>query len=371
MSVPAFIRFPALLLALTVLAACSANKKQDYTDTAVVPPLEVPPDLSSVPANEQFSPPKTAKELQARELPRFRSRGRPMVDLKSRVLPEFEAVRMERAGSQRWLVVRGDAESLWLSIRTFVRKLGMDLSKQNPEAGFMETAWQEERPLVAGITYNLMSKVLGSVYSTETRDKFRIRLERGREPGTMEVYVSHRGLEEVLVSGGGTEVAETLWQPRPPDLELEAEFLRQLMVYLGENLEKATQIVEATPVSRQKVTLGKNSDGAPALIMEDTLELSWRRVGLSLDRAGFTVQDRDRAEGIYYVRYIDPTEGTKKKGLLSGLFGDSDDERKQYYQVRVQATDAGTEVTVFDQWGSPDNSDTSEKILKLLYEQLS
>jgi outer membrane protein assembly factor BamC len=92
---------------------------------------------------------------------------------------------------------------------------------------------------------------LGTLYSTGTRDKYRIRLERDTAPGTTDVYISQFGMQEVVVNQeGAAEIGETRWEPRPTDPGLEAEMLRLLIVSLGVKEEKAKGMIEplaATP----------------------------------------------------------------------------------------------------------------------------
>jgi hypothetical protein len=63
--------------------------------------------------------------------------------------------------------------------------------------------------------------------------------------------------------------------------------------------------------------------------VDEGFDRAWRRVGLALDRAGFTVEDRDRTQGIYFVRYIN--DATETKGFFSKLFswGSSSEEEKK------------------------------------------
>lgn len=359
-----------MVFAAAALHACAT--KNDYSQVGKVPPLEVPPDLSSPDVSDNFRVP-LIDEGGEQSYAGFSSRRQdPIVDINRKLLPEFEAVRIERAGSQRWLVVRADAEPLWYEIRSFLLKNGFLIAKQNPQTGIMETEWREHRPLVASKAKNKLSQVLGSMYSTGQRDKFRLRLERGLEPGTLEIYLSHRRMEEVVASGGGGEVVHTVWQQGSPDPELEMELLGLLMVALGENAAKLQRLAaESTRGTTQgRASLGRSDQGRTRLTLNEDYELSWRRVGLALDRIGFTVEDRDRNSGVYYVRYSDPAKETDKPGFFSRLFGGDKKKASQSYLVRLKPTGGGTDVEVLNQGGMPERSKTGERILSLLHEQL-
>jgi outer membrane protein assembly factor BamC len=238
----------------------------------------------------------------------------------------------------------------------------------------METDWAENRAkLPQDAIRGTIGKVFDSLYSTSERDKFRTRLEKGAEPGTVEIYVSHRGMYEVYTSEGRSE---TRWQPRPADPELEAEMLRRLMVRLGAEEFQAKSMV-ASEAKQERAKLSRSGDGAGAVLLEESFDRAWRRVGLALDRVGFTVEDRDRAQGLYFVRYVDPdVDGKSKnqdKGFLSKLafWKDSGDKPVQaQYRIYLRADGDATRVEVLTREGGVDRSETSKRILGLLHEQL-
>jgi len=141
-------------------------------------------------------------------------------------------------------------------------------------------------------------------------------------------------------------------------------------VHLGYTEEKAAAVLaQGAPAPAERARLARTGD-AVLLNVQDDLDRAWRRVGLSLDRIGFTVEDRDRSKGVYYVRYIDPDKADKKKGFFSGWFGGSDKKTDEQYQVHLKTAAAGTDVEVLTKDGVPESSKTGERILSLLYEQL-
>jgi outer membrane protein assembly factor BamC len=369
----------AAALAL-LAAACSTDSLVDgssrieYKSATKLPPLDVPPDLTAPPRDGRYQVPdggRGAATLSGYQAERSQQAGQPRGD--PTVLPGVEGVRIERDGNQRWLVVNQPAERLWPAMKSFWVENGLLIALEIPEAGVMETDWAENRAL---ISQNLVRSKIGSIFeplaSTGMRDKYRMRLERRPDGGT-EVYISHRGLEEVyatLVEGAG----ETAWQPRPPDPELEAEFLRRLMVRLGTPAEEAKLKLAAVPAPAARATIRKGVDGAPLLEVSEPFDRAWRRVGLALDRVGFTVEDRDRQKGLYFVRYADPQTGTKKKdGLLGKLAFWRDDKptiKPEQYRIAVTGADDASRVQVLGQSGGAEDTPTANRILGLLQEQL-
>jgi outer membrane protein assembly factor BamC len=284
-------------------------------------------------------------------------------------------MRIERSGTQRWLVVNDTPEKLWPLVKEFWQENGFLLQTENPETGLMETDWAENRAKVPqDFLRNMLGKVIDQLYSTPERDKFRTRLERGGDANSTEIYVSHRGMMEIYT----TETkSETKWQPRPPDPDLEAEFLRRLMVRLGAKEENAKQIL-AVSQETQRAALSRQADGSDRLDVLEPFDRAWRRVGLALDRVGFTVEDRNRQKGLYFVRYADPEKEMakvdgEKPGLLSKLrFWKSDADKVTAEQYRVLISQGGdrSQVQVLGKDGGVDRSQTARRILSLLHEQL-
>jgi len=363
----------AAIVAGFLLGACSSieipTKKVDYKSSTKLPPLEIPPDLTRPGTDDRFVVPDAPKgSATFSDYSKDRS-ARPQVSSgQQTVLPNIGDVRVERAGSQRWLVVPGTPDKLWPLVKEFWQETGFVVNLEVPEAGVMETDWSENRAKIpeTGLR-GFLGKALDSLYSTSERDKFRTRLEPGAQPGTTEIYVSHRGMEEVYITEGQDQLR---WQPRKADPDLEAEMLRRLMVRFGADNEQAkTRIASAKVEPQAKL-------GGGTLALNDQFDRAWRRVGLALDRIGFTVEDRDRSKGLYFVRYIDPNadvKTTEDKGWLSRLkFWSSSPkvQSKEQYRIQVQGDNAGAEVRVLDKEGAREQSETANRILTLLFDQL-
>jgi outer membrane protein assembly factor BamC len=369
----------AAIAAGLVLAACSSveipTKKVDYKSTTKLPTLEIPPDLARPGSDERFSVPDSSAGKGTATYSDYNKdrTGRPQAASAQTqvVLPTIENVRVERAGTQRWLVVPATPEQIWSAVKEFWQQTGFVVNVEMPEAGIMETDWNENRAKIpqTGLT-GVIGRALDSLYSTNERDKFRTRLERGAQPGTTEIYISHRGMEEVYITKDQDQLR---WQPRKPDPDLEAEMLRRMMVRFGVEGERAISQIAAAKLEPQ-AKLSRGADGS-LLALNDQFDRAWRRVGLALDRVGFTVEDRDRSKGLYFVRYIDPDadlKTTEDKGWLSKLkfWGNSKPQSKEQFRILVQGDGTGAEVRVLDKTGTREQSDTANRILALLYDQL-
>ena len=375
-------RLSSLALALLgiAVAGCSSmsdiipdSKKVEYKSAGKVPTLEVPPDLSQIARDDRYSVPDAAGKGSATFSAYSADRTPAAQAQNTTVLPTVDKVRVERSGNQRWLVVTAPADQLWGPVKDFWQETGFIINLERPEAGVMETDWAENRAKIpSDIIRNTLGKILDSLYSSGERDKFRTRLEPGAAAGTTDIFISHRGMEEVYTSSAKDD---TRWQPRPPDSELEAEMLRRLMVRLGTE-EKHAEIAVAQAKAEPKAKLARNDDGSGTVEVQERFDRAWRRVGLALDRVGFTVEDRDRAKGLYFVRYVDPNLDSKKedKGWLAKLTfwkgSDADIDSKVRYRIFVRDNGASSNVQVLSSEGGADRSETARKILSLLYDQL-
>ncbi|MFN0185413.1 MAG: outer membrane protein assembly factor BamC [Aquabacterium sp.] len=382
---------------MMVLAGCSTvenflgGDKVDYRSQAgKTTPLEVPPDLTQLARDGRFKPQSGTVSAST-----FRATGpaTPAATTTNAVAAtSATSVRIERQGQQRWLVSQQTPEQLWPVLREFWNSHGFTLAVDNPAVGLMETDYAEDRAkLPNDIIRRTIGRVLENLYSTGLRDKFRVRVERGAS-GT-EIYLTHRGLEEVYTSTSRIE-EKTVWQPRQPDAELEAEFLMRLMVRLGAKQDEAEaalkqqQAAAAAPTATVTASTGAPSGsvrpaaaprarlladaGVTVAEVDEGFDRAWRRVGVALDRGGFTVEDRDRSAGLYFVRWVDPKSVGADDGFFAKLFSKSSASSAavQRYRIEVKASGDKTRVAVLNSAGAADAGSGARNIAARLVEEL-
>ena len=377
----------ALGLAVATLAAgCSwfGGNKNEYKGASAraVQPLEVPPELSRPTVDDRYAIPDARAQT---TYSTYSQRGSvpavPGAPDARTVLPKIEGARLERAGDQRWLVVKGDPAAVWPIARDFWIENGYALVKEEPNTGILETEWFEDKSKIPqDIVRRTVGRVAPNLWSTPRRDKYRTRLEKGSEFGTTEIFVSNRNVEEIFADGNQDR---TVWQSRAPDSHAEAEMLQKLLVKIGTQQAvaqaQATQVASAKPAAGAAAEARNASLQGSQLVVNDSFDRAWRRVGLALDRVGFTVEDRDRSKGIFFVRYIDPEKDlaprkSDEKGFFDKLkFWKTDSNPGKQPAYRIHVADAGasmSQVVVQDDKGAADQSSTGKKILTLLYDQL-
>ncbi len=349
-------------LSLTlILSACSVleSDKIDYKSAVKTTALEVPPDLTQLARETRYLVPGAAVTASSLTL----SQPSQTATTAAAVMGD---VRIERAGNQRWLVVSRPADALWRPVNDFWKENGFVFTLEQAELGIMETDWAENRAKIPqDFIRNTLGKVLDSLYSSGERDKFRTRLERNPNGGT-DIFISHRGMIENY-----TDIlkSSTVWQPRAADPELETEFLRRLMVKLGATPAQATAAVAVAPISKSSRLATAN--GQTVLEVDADFDRAWRRVGLSLDRTNFTIEDRDRSKGLYFVRYVEPSADKGEPGFFSKLFsGSKADTGPLKLRIAIVSKGSASTVSVQNATGAADNSPNAQRILKVIADDL-
>jgi len=358
-----------------VVAACSSvesfvtGDKIDYKGQAnKTAPLDVPPDLSQLARDSRYQPQGGVVSASAIQGNPGAAQGATTTVSAPLVAPSAVGdMRIERDGNLRWLVSPITPEDLFPQIRLFWIERGFNLPLDDPKAGVMETDWAENRAKIPQDAFRRMfGGLLDPFYGTGERDRFRTRVERTATGS--EVYISHRGVEEYM-SGSTKDLP--VWRNRPSDPQLEAEMLVRLMAKLGAkpDAERTQAAAPAGPVARARVISG---EAAATLEFDEGYDRAWRRVGLALDRSGFTVEDRDRSGGLYFVRYVDPKyAGREEPNFFSKLFSsDKDKAAPQRYRIALKRAGEKTQVAVQTSQGSPENGETGQRIVALLVEEL-
>lgn len=358
----------AVCAATLLMGGCSSidglfgGSKVDYrTQAAKTAPLEVPPDLTQLAREGRFR--ATADTVSASGM---QSRAA-AVATTTQVAPNAVGdIRLERQGNQRWLSVPLPPEQVWPVVKAFWAERGFALEVENAQTGVLETAWTENRTKIPeDFIRRTIGRVFDALYSTGERDRYRTRLERTAS-GT-EVYISHRAMEEVYTSA---QKDNTTWRAKPADPQAEAEILSALMVRLGtkEDVARVAMAKATTSAAPSRPTAAAAGAAAPvgatSLVVDDDFDRAWRRVGLALDRSGFSVEDRDRAAGLFFVRYVDPAlAGKEEPGFLSRWFGKAEPAPVQRLRVQLKAEGGKTTVTVQNSQGAPETGAAARRII--------
>ena len=358
--------------ALTACKSVTTNDTVDYKSTGAVrgPNLSYPPDLITAQADRRY-----IVQDGTATMSEYNAALKKSVQLRSNVMTGIPGMRIARDGERRWLVVEKPATELYPQVKDFWQENGFLLVVDSPSTGIMETDWAENRGKIAqDWIRSTIGGALDSLYDTGERDKYKTRLEAPK-PSETEIYITQKGALEKCVTDTTGACLSTIWTSRPNDPELEAVFLARLMERLGMTQEQAKAAV-AAPLGPKtpKAKFVQEANNRGYIELSVGFDRSWRDVGLALDRSNFTVEDRNRSNGVYYVRYVNAKDVGDKKGFFSNLFSSKDDSKLQAkkYQVVVKSTgDNSANVYVQDADGKPENTPAGIQLLTLLNDQLA
>jgi outer membrane protein assembly factor BamC len=364
------------LMSLVLLAGCSevnqflGNEESVNYKSAVTQrgePLSIPPDLTQANSDPRYRAPASGSTTYSQ----FQQQGQAQASSPktSNVLPGRQDMRVERDGDLRWLVVDRAPEEVFPRLVDFWTENGFTVASNNPAAGLIETDWAENRAKIPeSWLRQALGAVLESAWDSGEREKFRTRVERVN--GHTEVYVSHRQMLEKRVGADGGQVQ---WQNGKEDPGLNAAMLARMMVYLGSDVDSARKLVQQAEAAPQKPAVQQDvrAQGA-SLIVSESFDRAWRRVGVALDGGGFAVEDRDRSAGDYFVRYVDTDTGEKidQPGFFSRMFSGDKKAQAPQYRIHLAANGDQTTVTVLDANGTPDSSATAQRLLSVLKDKM-
>jgi outer membrane protein assembly factor BamC len=374
-----FSRYLAILsltiTAAIILTACksvTSNDTVDYKSTGAVrgPNLAYPPDLITAQADRRY-----IVQDGTATMSEYNAAMKKSVQMRTNVMTGIPGMRIERDGERRWLVVEKPATELYPQVKDFWQENGFLLIVDSPSTGIMETDWVENRGKIAqDWIRSTIGGAIDSIYDTGERDKYKTRLEVPK-PDETEIYITQKGALEKCVSDTTGACISTIWTSRPNDPQLEAVFLARLMERLGMTQEQAKAMVAVPLVQKTaKAKFVQETGNQGYIELSSSFDRSWRDVGLALDRSNFTVEDRNRSNGVYYVRYINAKDVGDSKGFFANLFSSKDVSKLQAkkYQVIVKSTgENSANVYVQDADGKPENTPAGIQLLTLLTDQLA
>lgn len=309
------------------------DNTKKYRKAETMPPLDVPPDLSTSRINDTIAGETTGTATYSE----FEQAAKNPLATKYNITPEARPS-LSGEGDARHLVVPGEQDVTWQRVLDFWASKNIEISRQDSRIGLMDTE------VVDGEDY-----------------AYRIRMDRGDVAGQQDIFVSAAGYGENATKNEA--------------------MLRQLADYLGVVQKQVQEQVKAQQATQPRpqtvnVMLIDEAEGQQALMVDQDFIDVWRRVGRVLDSKGFSVEDRDRSRGHYYVHYLDPFNEAEKEedGLLSSLAFWRDEEDKapeEYYYIKLISDAEKTKIIILDVEEVRTSSPTAKRLLGLMQEQLA
>jgi len=303
--------------------------------------LDVPPDLSEPDVTDNLALPNIAGGSTYSAYTHTENKG----DKITSATPI--GVKVIRDGATQWLEIDSTAEKLWPQLKVFFTKVGFEIKREDKALGVIETNWLENR---ASLPTNWFSKLLARISSTGLRDKYRARLEKTKNPEVTRIFITHQGLKEQAsdeISG-----VKIWWETRPSDPELEAEMYQRFLIFRDVSKEEAVKLVDSIAAKERTQIIEK--DGTQMLQVGEGFARTWRRVGIALDRIGLLVDDRNRSDGLYYLRITDDFRDKVKEedGWLASLFSSKKVKLKDRYLLSVSTENDTTLISLYETTGA-------------------
>jgi outer membrane protein assembly factor BamC len=373
-----FLKNYLLLILFFGLLGCSTTEEffdditdPDYVNSSKARRLEVPPDLSELEADTTFSIPGEAKSYKD-----YLDREEQIANMqddpnRKRIIENPEGLKIIKSGNLRWLLVDKDPNTLWPHIKDFWEELGFRVLIANKKTGIIETEWMDTDDIkldrADGGALSTFDKWLDSLSGFADKRKFRTRVEFGENEST-EIYISQRSAEAAADQharilrertseynvgtiykieeyksneDSGKKKVEVSEQRDKDDYEIDSELLTRLMIKLGAtNYDAKLKVENPEVIIKSSLNISKND---AYIQMFDQYERAWRRLGLALDIIGFVTEDKNRSEGIYYVRFSQeqlPSESKEEEeGLIDSLIFWDHDEKKEEDQNQENKTE--------------------------------
>lgn len=357
---------------LTLFAGCSSVKQMldsdriDYKNASTAPALSIPPDLDSTKIDTRYSAPPTTAGLGTTPNMSTTVAGTKTIGVPSTTDPY--GMHVEQKDGEMWLVVNGRGpDALWEELRSFWTESGFVLTTDSPTTGVMQTDWAENRAKIPNDWFrSSIGKLFDAVYSSGTRDRFTTLVERGGD-GSTRINITQTGMEEVLT---GNEKTSSRWERRPRDTNLEKAFVARLIHRFGPSVDEANELVDHPVDLVTGVTEYDNAGGVPRLVVSESFDKVWPRVGLALDRSDYVVESRDAQHGLYTVHYSDSLQEVQDEGFFSKFLSSKKRTPPAAFKISVAPSGNTTQITVMGADGTPDASSSADALLKRLRAQL-
>lgn len=340
-SVKARIVLIALLMGLIMLSGCSNySASHEYYKARPEAKLEIPPGLDRPIEKQDMALPESS----TRSATYSNYSGDCKQDPAVLHMVSLQHLEIKREGNFVWLHANANPDQLWGPSREFLEQKGFSLSMDDDDLGLLETAWFE---------YQEDGQTL--------RDKYRLRFEFGKAPGSSEIYLSLRS--EALL--------ENQWQAREVDPELEIEMLKRLARHLGSEEVAFSEIQTAdTEVSLHQ----RGKEGGLSLVINHDFAETWRRVIKAIEENGDFVEERSVNQRYLIARFEDKSDAAKarKNSWMGSVLTPSEKHAVGRFRIEFfNLQSATTEIQIQDLQGRVTLSKRAKKVMESLEQTLA
>ena len=268
-------------------------------------------------------------------------------------------------------------------MRKFWTDIGFVLAVEQPTLGIMETDWAENR---AEMPSDVLRRHDRQVPRRLLHDATSATSSARASSAAPSPAPSRSTFRIAAWSRCRRRKIDNRRRPRsrgrcmPPDPGLEAEMLDAaddaVRRARAQTAARGRRRPRPAPPPDPSARASRRKPTAPIkLVVDDGFDRAWRRVGLALDRAGFTVVDRDRSQRhrtSFAMPIRTPTCAKKDKGWLDKLMFWKPDEKECPSSTGSWSRRPRSAVSSAcrTRTARPTRRATGEKILALLQDQL-
>lgn len=327
-------RIILLSLVAVLVTACSSDgeERPEYLDSQSLKALEIPPQLTIPNNTEELKIP----EPSAKALAALQAGGA----VEGMVAPVFKGVALKSEQGIYWLEMDQDADTLWVTMRDFWANEGIEVVRDEPLLGLMETQWIKEYQIKADREAGFFKRSLSRL-SPDVMDQFRMRVERAGKQAR--IFVSHRGMQ-IAVTGETSR-----WVMRESDPALEKEILYRLSLFAGLSAQQADDLFMAYTPYQSRIRAVAGSENSFEII--GRRELAWKRLQHAVDQLGAKIVDAQAGQGSMVIELSEIPqallqEETEAAVDDSGLEGAYEQTSAPQSKAVVIASDKAVKLTL-------------------------
>lgn len=269
------------------------NRAGDYVKADNIPPLVLPAGKKSETMGELYPIPTiTATDFGYDPTADDYEIPRPM-PLSANL--EQENVKIQRVGSESWILLNAAPGEVWPRIRNFLNVNTLAVSKADIGKGIIETSWLQFKT------------------DLSTYDRYRLQIDQGVQPETTEIHITH-----MSVPVAEKPAPDMGWPRRSVNAEREKWMLDELAATLAsETAEGGTSLLAQAIGGSVKANLGV-AGNEPLMAIKLDRQRAFATLTYAAKQDGFTTFGTDTEAGLFYVHYIDPEDA--KPGWLKRTF---------------------------------------------------
>lgn len=286
---------PTALMLGSSLSACSWLFGEDglmpatadpYDEAPELAEIRVPADLEANDLEPNYPIPQVASSVKLEatfEVPR----PTPLT-----AASQYDAVRIQRLGEQRWALVAVPPGQLWPQVRGFLTASSIGVASTDAAAGLIDTQFVK-------------------LEDHELSTRFRFRVDSGIQRNTAELHV----LQQNRAPG------DEPWPQASDDADLEMKMLRNVAQFIANSADAApvSMMADQAMGDEGRIALEETTNGAQ-LRLELPYDRAWASTNKGLEDAGFTIDDRNRSEGVYFLTFVGAQED-EESGFFDWLWG--------------------------------------------------